>query len=175
MEPITFRACTEEDRPHIIHFLESVKDDFPSIELKRQTIEEITELLFLHGGVLAGYKQGTMMAMLGYFLGEPAQNYANKEVGFIYLTALAPSVRLTRFFLKGIIFSMKTLQEMGVPEVRFHASADDRYTNRLYARFAQFIGQENNRRGYPCNLYAADISTVLAILTKNKQAKMSIN
>ncbi|MEM7028877.1 MAG: hypothetical protein AAF629_04745 [Chloroflexota bacterium] len=164
MTVTTFHICTKEDQPQIINFLEQVKDDFP--DFNRQAIEQTTELLFQEGGTIAGYQQGELVGILGYLLGEPSQNYINKDVGYIFVTALLPAVRLTRLFREGLAFTMHTLQDLGIQQVRFHAAKTDRYTNRLYAHFAQCIGEEVNRRGIPCNLYAASIPDVLAYLDR---------
>lgn len=160
MEAAMFQICTEKDQPKIIRFLESVKADFDNFD--RQAVTEMTQLLYQHGGIIGGYKQQEMIGMLGYFLGEPSRNYRNKEVGFVYITALAQKVRRTGVARQGLWFTMQTMQGIGIERVRFHARKTDPYTNGLYSHFARCIGEEQNRRGYTCNLYEASVSEVLA-------------
>ena len=166
MTTTSFKICTPDDTPLIIDFLLSVKDDFPGFD--RQAVEDITRLLFDKGGVLAGFKRGQLIALLGYFLGEPARNYSNEEVGFLYLAALAKSVRMTHVAYQGLRFTIQSLQAMGVREVRFHALLTDRYTNRMYARFARQLGEAESLRGDPTILYGASVDEVLAYLTEPK-------
>ena len=163
MSNLTFSICTKHDESAIIDFLWSIKADL--MLPNRTVIEEMTALLFEKGGLLAGYKDGQMIAVLGYFLGEPGRNYANKEVGFVYLTAIGKPYRMTRVCSQGLQFTMETLKEMGIREVRFHAAEDDPYTNRLYSHFAKPLGQELNRRGHRCILYGNTIDNVLAYLS----------
>ena len=162
--PMTiFRVCNENDRSDIGDFLESVKEDFAGFD--RNVIDNVVERTFKRGGAIAAYQDKSMVGMLGYLHGEPSLNFANREVGYMYLTALAPRVRLTRVFPDGLLFTMQIMQDIGIEQVRFHALKTNPYTNRLYERFARCIGEEENLRGYVCNLYAASVSEVLASLS----------
>lgn len=171
MSQITFQICTADDALTIVEFLWSIRADLRLSE--RSDIWEITELLFEKGGVIVGYKNDQVIGVLGYFLGEPSRNYANKEVGFIYFTAIAKVHRMTRFFSQGLRFTMELFQEMGLQTVRFHAGEDDRYTNRLYSHFAKPVGKELNRRGHHCILYENTIDNVLTYVLRHPAQKQT--
>lgn len=148
---ITYRPCQPTDAQAISDFLLTIGDEL-TIRDECEAAEMIA-LLFAKGGMLGAYREEQLIGVLGYFFGEPACNYANREIGFIYLAALAKPYRLSRVFQNGLFYTFPFLRELGVREVRFHAREHDRYLNRLYARIAQPLRKEVNRRGYPCILY----------------------
>ena len=162
MSNVTFKNCSIEDAPAIGDFLWSMREDFRFSE--RRVVSEITDLLFEKGGVIGGYNDQGMVGMFGYFFGEPGRDYANKEVGFVYIAGLAKSVRRTGVFPGAVLFLAQALNTFGVRELRCHAAKNDIYTNRLYAKLGKPIGTEKNRRGDTCILYANAIDAVLAKL-----------
>lgn len=166
MAYVTFRTCSKSDEAAIIDFLWSVKEDLWLSE--KSAAAKITKLLFERGGALASYDGNELIAILGYFIGEPSHNYTNKEVGFIYVTALAKPYRLSRVMWNGLGFMIRHLEKIGVKEIRCHAREQDRYTNRLYSHFAKRLGNDVSLRGDPTILYGNTIEGVLAYLDKGR-------
>lgn len=156
---VIYRICTQEDRIEITDFLYSIRTELYFDEYANAEI--ITNVLFERGGVFGGYAGEQLVAVTGYFLGEPARAYANKDVGFVLVAGLAKSHRGTTAFRAGLRFTMETLKRMGVRQVQFHAAEDNAFVNGLYARFARPLRKEKNGRGIPCVLYGNDIDAVL--------------
>ena len=152
MANLTYKICSEADTPALIDLLWSMKDELFLPD--RNAAAEIIELLFQNGGTFATYDNNRMIGLLGYFLGEPADDFANKDVAFIYVAGLAREYRMSRAFQHGLAFALKKLSEFGLSEARFHAAESDPFTNRLYARFASPVRKEKNRRGHSCILYS---------------------
>ena len=168
MTQYTFQFCTQEnDQESIIDFLYALKDELFLPD--KQAAQNITKLVFDKGGVVAGFHQTQLCAMLGYFLGEPDRQHANKEVAFLYVAGIAESYRLTRVFRNGLLFTLRGLQEFGVREIRLQAEAANPYTNRLYARFARPIGEGRSLRGVPVVTYGSLIDDALAYLDRRKR------
>ncbi|MEZ4658981.1 MAG: hypothetical protein R2911_15565 [Caldilineaceae bacterium] len=163
---ISYYVCTSQEKDVVVDFLMSIGEELALT--KRSEAVEITELLLAHGGAMISCHKGKVVAMLGYFLGEPAQAYANKEVGFIYVTAIAKPYRLTRLTWNGMGFVFRHLRTLGVQEIRCHAREHDRYTNRLYRHFARPIRKEPNRRGVSCILYGSSIDDVMSYLDRSR-------
>ena len=166
MAHVTFRTCSSSDEAAIADFLWSIKDDLHLSE--KSAAAKITQLIFEKGGAIVGYHHDILVAMVGYFIGEPSCNYANREVGFIYVTGLAKSHRLSRAMLHGMDFTIRHLQKIGIKEIRCHAREQDRYTNRLYSHFAERLGKDVSLRGDPTILYGNTIDSVLAYLDKRQ-------
>ncbi|MEM7132526.1 MAG: hypothetical protein AAF702_39855 [Chloroflexota bacterium] len=167
MSQYQFRLCTPDDAAAVQNFLWSLKDDLFFTE--RETVEEITQTLFQEGGILVGTQYDEMVALLGYVYGNPAKDYQNKDVGFLYVVGLAESVRRTRIMLEGLHFVVRTFLARGTKTFRFHALETDKNINRMYSLLARPIGKERNRRGYPCNLYEATIEELAVALSRMNQ------
>ena len=159
-----FAVCTKADTATIHDFLWSIKDDFVASLPDKQTIEEITQLLFDKGGALAGYRDDKMIALLGYFWGEPSKDYRNKDVCFVYIIGLTKSLRRTRIVHEGLRYMIETFRSKGIHNLRFQAAETDQYMNRLYSLIAKPLGKEIHRRGFPCILYEATVDEVAAHL-----------
>ncbi len=170
---VEFRTHTEQDREGIIKFLYSLKDELYFSE--RAVAEEITSLLFTHGGAIVGTVNDEIVVVGGYFLGEPASNFTNKEVGFIYVAGIAKSYRGTAVFRNGLYFMIKTFQSWGITEIRMHALETDRRLNSLYGSFAKVIRKEKNRRGLSCVLYGNTLDGVIHILTAREKRRHIYN
>lgn len=168
---VLFRQGLPGDRQAVVDFLYAIGDELYFDE--RVVAEEIVALLYERGGVIVGETKGLVTAVTGYFRGDPADDYANREIGFIYVAGLAKTHRGTAAFRTGLRFVMETFQTMGLQEVRFHALAQDVRLNAIYGSFAQPMRQETNRRGFDCVLYGSSIDRVLDILdTREKRPYM---
>ena len=73
MHKVSYKVCTKVDEEAIADFLWSMKDEFRFTEHK--VIDEIIDLLFEKGGIIAGYQAETVVGMFGYFLGQPSRDY----------------------------------------------------------------------------------------------------
>lgn len=165
---VTFRPCTAEEAAAIVDFLMEIG---PELYLSdRSVAEEMVALLFAQGGVVAGFAQyddaKCMVAMMGYFWGDPHNDFAGKETGFVYVAAIAKSHRHTGTFRGLMAAGGKVFVTQGVKEVRFHAEETNAYTNMLYSKFATPIKKEKNRRGITCILYGNNVANVMAYLKR---------
>ena len=170
---VEFRTHTEQDREGIIDFLYSLKDEL--YFTKRAAAEEITSLLFAHGGAMVGTVDDQIVVVGGYFLGEPSRNFANKEVGFVYVAGIARPYRGTAAFRTGLRFMIETFQSWGLTEIRMHALESDLRLNSLYGSFARVMRKEKNRRGLPCVLYGNTLDSVARILSTRENRRHIYN
>lgn len=171
--PIAFQVCHPDDAQGVSDFLYSIRDELYFAE--RHVAAEITDLLFTRGCVFTGVVNNEIAAVIGALFGEPAQAYANKEVGFIYVAGLAKPYRGTAAFRTGFRFVLERFQMMGLQEVRFHALETDARLNAMYSSFARPIGKERNRRGLSCVLYGRSIEDALATLNAREKRRHIYN
>lgn len=170
---VNYRISSQNEAQDIADFLHSICDELYFSE--RKFAVEITSLLFTHGGVIVGTVNNEIVSVVGYFLGDPARHYANKEIGFIYVAGLAKPYRGTAAFRTGLRFLMETFKTLGLQEIRLHALEQDDRLNSLYSRFAGPIRKEVNRRGFPCVLYGNRVENVLTILDKREKRRHIYN
>lgn len=165
---VNFQTCTESDAPAIVDFLMEIGEELKLSE--RQTAAEMVDLLFAQGGVVAGYAtqdgSAKMVAMMGFFWGDPHKDFANKHIGFVYVAAIAKAWRHTGTFRGLMVEGRRVFVAHNVQEVRFHAEETNTYTNMLYSKFAQPLKKEKNRRGITCILYSNSVANVMAYLQK---------
>lgn len=160
MPEYVFKPCVQaEDQEEIVDFLFSLNNIFHFTD--RSYTQGVVEYCFEHGGVMGTYVEGKMCAMIGYFIGEEAHNFENKDVAFIYITAISEQYQLTRLFYKGAIWSMKKLREMGMKQIRLQARIGDPYTNKLYARMYNQLDEGKNRRGHSVNNYGDTLDSAV--------------
>ncbi|MEZ4677801.1 MAG: hypothetical protein R2932_26650 [Caldilineaceae bacterium] len=114
---ITYRPCQPTDAQAISDFLLTIGDEL-TIRDECEAAEMIA-LLFAKGGMLGAYREEQLIGVLGYFFGEPACDYANREIGFIYLAALAKPYRLSRVFQNALFYAFQFLRELGVQRCAF--------------------------------------------------------
>lgn len=169
---LQFRFCHRPlDEQATVDFLDTQKD---ALYLPDKTaVSQVVDLVFNKGGVFAGFdKQRQMQAVLGFFFGEPKQGYRNKEILYMYVAAMAETYRLTRAFHVGLTQVLREFQQMGLQEIRLQAAEGDRYTNKLYGRFAQPIGSEKSLRGKVAITYGGTIADALTYLERGKRAQI---
>ncbi len=167
---LNFRFCRQQDDEQaVVDFLFSVKEDLALAD--RTAAAKVVSLAFDRGGIFAGYDQGGIKAMLGYFLGEPDRDFANKEVIFMYVAAIARPYRLTRAFHKGLTQALRDFQAMGCRGIRLQARKADPYTNKLYGRFAQLIAEGKSPRGDAVMTYGGRIEDALYYLERGRRKR----
>jgi len=119
----------------------------------RRVAEEIAGILFERGGVIGSFVDDRLVGLCGYFLGDPGDDFIEKDVAFIYVAGIAEPYRCTRLFLNAYRFIFAHLRKFNVREIRLQAGVDNAYTNRLYARLFTEVGRTANRRGLPVIQY----------------------
>ena len=152
MTKVTFKVCAETDKVSVTDFLLSIGEEL-YID-SRKTAEDIVHFTFARGGMVASYADDQIVGVGGYLCGDPSANFANQDIGFLYLAAVEKTYRLSRVFSRGLSFTINHLKSLGVRELRLHAREEDPYTNRLYSHFAKPLRKEPNMRGIPCILYS---------------------
>jgi len=171
MSPYTFKVCNQvEDQEEIVDFLFDIREELYLPD--RQVCQEIVDLCFAHGGVIAGYDGSHLVAMLGYFYGESQCDYVNRETVFMYVAGIQEPYRLTRVFYKGLVFSLQQFQKAGAKAIKLQAEAANPYTNKLYDRFAQSIGRGKTLRGKDVITYSGSIEDALCYLQHGKRQRV---
>jgi hypothetical protein len=171
MTHYNFKLCTQSDESTIIDFLMTVKDELYLPD--RAAVESMMALVFDQGDAVCVYCGNQIVGMMGFFYGEPAQSFANKEVVFLYVAAIDPAFRLSRVFYKGLKFALRELENMGKTEIRLQAEAANPYTNKLYVRFASFMYASKSLRGVPVNTYGGSIRHALDRLDMRRRRRAS--
>lgn len=155
----SFKLCSDNDTATLVDFLMTVKDELYLPD--RAAVESMMALVFDQGGAVGVYCGQHLVGMMGFFYGEPAQSFANKEVVFLYVAAIDPAFRLSRVFHRGLKFALRELEKMGKTDIRLQAEAANPYTNKLYGRFASFLYASKSLRGVPVNTYGGSICHAL--------------
>lgn len=168
MSNFTFKKSIQsEDQEAIVDLVFSIKDEFRLAD--REAAEKIVNISFEHGGVVSAYNGSQMVAMMGYFKGEPDKDYQNKETAFLYVACITKEFRLTRLFRQGLLFALREFRKMGLKEIRLQAEATNPYTNRLYSRFAQPLGESKSLRGHRVITYGGTLDEALRYLEPKKR------
>ena len=139
----------------------------------REAAQKIVELCFEKGGVFGVYDEDLLCGMAGFFCGEPDQDFRNKEIAFLYVAGILPQYRLSRVFLRGLVFALRSFAAMGLREIRLQARATDPYTNKLYGRFAHKVAEGKSLRGDPVITYGGTIEDGLARLQWRRPLRQS--
>ena len=168
MSPYTFKVCNQmEDQEEIVDFLFDIREELYLPD--RKVCREIVQLCFAHGGVIAAYDGSLLVAMLGYFYGEPQCDYVNNDTAFMYVAGIREPYRLTRVFYKGLIFSLQQFQKAGARAIKLQAEAANPYTNKLYGRFARPIAKSKSLRGKEVITYSGSIEEALGYMQRGKR------
>jgi hypothetical protein len=173
MTHYNFKLCTQNDEPAVIDFLMTVKDELYLPD--REAVVDMLNLIYAKGGIVGAFDGDTLCGMMGFFYGEPDQAYANTEVVFLYVAAIADEYRLSRVFHKGLSFALRTFEQMGKREIRLQAEAANPYTNKLYGRFASFLYESKTLRGIPVNTYGNSIDAALSRLDWRRRSRHTVS
>ncbi len=167
--PIRFCACEASDHTVVTDFLYSIRDE---LYFSEHTVAvEIADLLYSRGGIIGGFHEGQMVALVGYFFGQEADNYTDQQTALIYVAGLAKPYRSSGIFAVGLAFLVKSLDQLGVTRLRLHVLETDKRLNAIYSTFATPIRTERNRRGLCCVLYGNSVEGVLAHLKQRRTQK----
>jgi len=148
---IIYRASSERDHEAMVDFVYELRDDLQIND--RAVAEQIVQLVANHGGAFIGTLNGRVISCMGYFFGDPANDFAQKDLCFIYVAGITEEYRCSRVFLDAYRFAMSELSQFEFREVRCQAGMDNPYTNRIYSRLFKLHGTTVNRRGIPVNQY----------------------
>lgn len=155
------RVCFKQlDETQITNFLFEQKEELllPDCD----AVKQVTDLLFDKGGVMGGFDQnGQMQAMLGFLFGDPKEAFANKNILFFYVAALAKPYRHTREFYQGLLAVLNECRGMGLDQYRMQAGLTNRYINRLYNKFGTPLGESKTLRGQPVMTYGGSLEATL--------------
>ena len=169
MSNYTYRILTQrDDEERITDLLLAVKDEL--LLPDREAAQRVTNLLFEKGGVVGGYHGTQLGGILGYFWGDPNEDFTDKRVVFFYVGAILDPYRLTRMFHNGLSFTLKELQTAGAREIRLQAEAANPYTNKLYGRFARPVAEGKSLRGVPVITYVASLTDALNYLCRGRRS-----
>lgn len=162
LSDLTYRFCFKQiDETAVTNFLMTQQQEL--LLENRAAAQKVTNLLFENGGILAGFDpQNEIVGMLGFFFGDPADGYTDKEILFFYVAAIAKPYRMSRLFYMGMLMIMNKGKEMKLDRFKMQANIHDPYINRLYGRMAQPLGQSKTLRGHPVMTYGGTISDLLA-------------
>ena len=150
------------DRQAVIDLFYAVKEELYLPD--RSAVEKMVDLIFAHGGVVGGYYAGQLVGAMGYFFGDPSEQFADKSILFMYVGAILPEHRGSRLFLQGLRFSLRQMQATPVAQIRLQAEAANSFTNRLYSRFAKPVGRSRSLRGVEVITYGNELGAALRTL-----------
>ena len=172
MSSYSFKRCVQsEDQEAIVDLLFLIREELCLPD--RQSCRTITELCFAQGGVYGAYDGALLVGVMGYFYGEPACEYANKEVAFMYVAGIRPEYRLSRVFLLGLHGVLLAFQAEGIQEIKLQAAANNPYTTRLYGRFAQPIGRSRSLRGAEVITFSSSLKDSLNRLMRGRRQRVA--
>ncbi len=168
LNELTHRFCFRQiDERAIKTFLLAQKEDL--MLDGEMAVQKVIDLLFEHGGILATFDSNKkIVALLGFFFGDPQQNFKNKDTMFLYVTAIAKPYRMTRLFFQGMLFTMMRGQEMGLGQFRMQANIHDPYVNKIYSRMGHALGEGKTLRGHHVITYGGSIAELLNKYGRNK-------
>ncbi|MFC3803329.1 hypothetical protein [Cohnella sp. GCM10012308] len=148
-----------------LFLLEHMRDVHPSFSVL-DTVTLIYHYL-TEGSVVLVREGGEAVGLGAYYQGTREEAFADKEIALIDLALAARPHRGTRVFLDGFGFMVRTISERHpeVREVRLTAQSDNKYLNRLYAKFVRPYGVRDGALGEE-TLYAGPIEHILSMLGK---------
>ena len=167
MKYFTYRTCQPHEKESITNLFMANQKELCLPD--RTAADKVTAYLFAKGQITGGFFDEKLMGALGYFLGEPKQDFTNNDVLYLYVGSILPGYRLTRLFLHGLLYTLERYRGTAVTKIRLQAEASNPYTNKLYGRFAQPIAGELSPRGVPVITYGGSIETAVAYLSRRKR------
>ena len=88
--PSPAQVCSPTHHAAVVDFLFELRDELQFKE--RHMAEEIADILFEKGGLLASFAGDRIVCLCGYFLGDPANDFADDDVAFIYVRGVHNSI-----------------------------------------------------------------------------------
>lgn len=106
-------------------------------------------------------EQAAVIAIVGYTIGSPQQDYTDHDVAYVEYCLASPSRHGSRLFLQGLRMLVMTIQERHPEVVHLALAATEHHprNNRLYAKFAELSGRDEIAE-VNLNLYTATLESV---------------
>jgi hypothetical protein len=166
---ITCRRCTNDDdyAKASLFMLQNKRELHPSFT----TIDIITLLYnYLTAGSLVRVMDANEqdIGVAAYYLGTPEQDFEDKQqVVFVDNVIIARSYRSSRVFVRGFryLISQIIVDNPEAQEFRFVALSENTYLQKLYPKFASFIGSREGTTG-PEDIYSVEINKLRAFLDR---------
>ncbi|MEM7334940.1 MAG: hypothetical protein AAF490_22880 [Chloroflexota bacterium] len=162
LSELTHRFCFRQiDEDAIMQFLMTQQEELLLDD--KTAVQKVVDRLFDYGGILATFTpDGEIVAMLGFFFGDPSHHFEDKDTLFLYVAAIAKQYRLSRLFYQGMLFVMRKGRELGMINFRMQANIHDPYSNKLYSRMGKPLGESRTMRGHRVMTYGGVIQDLLA-------------
>lgn len=109
-----------------------------------------------------------MLAVGAYYMGTPEQEFVDKQrVVLVDNVIVARSYRSTRVFIRGFRYLLSQIIEdnQEVQEFRFVALSENTYLQKLYPKFASFIGSREGTIGTE-DIYSVEIHKLRTFLDR---------
>lgn len=148
-------------------FLFEIKEELRLNDM--ETVKGVVDRCFEKGGVIAAYDEALLCGMMGYFWGEPAYDFANTDVVFMYVAGILPHYRRRLLFPYALKQALELFKESGCREIRLQAEKSNPYTNRLYARFAKPLCEAITQNGIEAVTYGGTIDEALLTLRRSQR------
>lgn len=167
MADFTFAVCETDDEfaQASLFLLQRIRDVHASYSTLSATALIYS---YLTEGHLVLAKDGGIPVAVGvYFHGTRENGFADKDVALIDLALSDRAYRGSLLFAEGLAFMVNTIAQRhpGVREIRLAAQSDNRYLNRLYAKFVEPCGVRDGEWG-PETIYAGSIGNIRSVLEK---------
>ncbi|SFA78871.1 Acetyltransferase (GNAT) family protein [Cohnella sp. OV330] len=167
MAHFQFTLCeTDDDLAQASLFmLQHIRDVHPSYSMLATTALIYSYLT--EGHLVLAKKDGHPVGIGVFFHGTRDDGFADKNVALIDLALSDREYRGSRLFSEGLAFMVHTIAERhpGVREIRLAAQSDNRYLNRLYAKFVEPCGVRDGEWG-PETIYAGSVGKIRSVLEK---------
>jgi len=166
-----FRRClTEDDYVQFTRFFIENRLDFSATFTLNNTLLHILQTIRDSQIILVVDERDKAVGWAHYqYFTAAYQLDPHGELAFINSTILAKEYRRSgRLFLNGFRYLAKQIGEENphVNQVQFCAQSENAYLNRLYAKFANVIGQREGDHGLE-NIYASEYNQLLSYLSIN--------
>lgn len=161
MKRITnWEPCSTRHFDLIYSFLKDMdKEGATPLSSFPQGIKGIIDLGYEKGVLMLGKVEGVVVGFATYTIGDPINNFKEKDLGYLYLLVIAPKFRrnpaFARSFLKRFTLHMDW---EGLTTIKFKAHKKEAYLNNLYSKIANIEKGELNAQGQPCWKYVSSVN-----------------
>jgi len=165
MTDFRFTVCETDDEfaQASLFMLQHIRDVHPSFSTL-DTAALIYSYL-AEGHLVLAKKAEDPVAVGVFFHGTREEGFADRDVALIDLALSDRNCRGSSLFVKGLAYMVESIAARlpGVREIRLVAQSDNRYLNRLYAKFVRPIGTRDGDWGSE-TVYAAPIANISSML-----------
>lgn len=164
-----FRRC-ESDQDYAqftLYFIRHRADFNPEFSLQ-DTLTHVLESLHDSHIVLVEDDLGTVVGWIHYrYVTADHQTTPEGEIVFVNSVIVAEKYRSSRTFIRGFRHLVKQIAEenKSVKQFQFYAQSNNVYLNRLYAKFADVIGEREGYFGTE-NIYSTNFDQLYQYLMR---------